>query len=172
MYISALILLNIRDHSQGFTPLPKRHKSIVVRMHPLPSGGSLLDGPACSERMSLYFQGLKAEAERAAAIARTARSKGFDPVRDVEIPFADDLAGRVENLVGPPGVAEKIRALASSMSREALTLNISQQVAQDLKRDREKALAAGCTGYIEKPIDPERFIAQVERYFIGKKGIS
>lgn len=31
--------------------------------------------------------------------------------------------------------------------------------------DREKAMEAGCTGYIEKPIDPVRFMAQVERYF-------
>jgi len=29
--------------------------------------------------------------------------------------------------------------------------------------DREKALAAGCTGYIEKPINPETFVAEVER---------
>ncbi|HYQ45007.1 MAG TPA: response regulator [Polyangiaceae bacterium] len=28
--------------------------------------------------------------------------------------------------------------------------------------DREKALAAGCTGYIEKPINPETFVAEVE----------
>ena len=29
--------------------------------------------------------------------------------------------------------------------------------------DREKALASGCTGYIEKPIDPENFVSQVEQ---------
>jgi len=30
--------------------------------------------------------------------------------------------------------------------------------------DREKALAAGCTGYITKPIDPETFMEEIERY--------
>jgi two-component system, cell cycle response regulator DivK len=30
--------------------------------------------------------------------------------------------------------------------------------------DREKALAAGCDGYIEKPINPETFVADIERY--------
>ena len=29
--------------------------------------------------------------------------------------------------------------------------------------DREKALEAGCTGYIEKPINPETFVGEVER---------
>ena len=29
--------------------------------------------------------------------------------------------------------------------------------------DREKLLAAGCNGYIEKPIDPGRVIAQIKR---------
>ena len=29
--------------------------------------------------------------------------------------------------------------------------------------DREKALEAGCTGYIEKPIDPETFVTEVEQ---------
>ncbi|MEN6368674.1 MAG: response regulator [Thermotogota bacterium] len=30
--------------------------------------------------------------------------------------------------------------------------------------DRELVLAAGCTGYIEKPINPETFITQIEVY--------
>ncbi len=33
--------------------------------------------------------------------------------------------------------------------------------------DREQCLAAGCTGYIEKPIDPEHFADEVERYHTG-----
>lgn len=30
--------------------------------------------------------------------------------------------------------------------------------------DREKALEAGCDGYLEKPINPETFVADVRRY--------
>jgi len=30
--------------------------------------------------------------------------------------------------------------------------------------DREKALDAGCTGYIEKPINPETFLMEIGRY--------
>ncbi len=31
--------------------------------------------------------------------------------------------------------------------------------------DRDKTLAAGCTGYIEKPINPETFIKEIQKYF-------
>jgi len=30
--------------------------------------------------------------------------------------------------------------------------------------DRDKALAAGCNGYIEKPINPDTFVSEIERY--------
>ena len=30
--------------------------------------------------------------------------------------------------------------------------------------DRERIIAAGCTGYIEKPINPDTFISQIEEY--------
>lgn len=33
-----------------------------------------------------------------------------------------------------------------------------------MQGDRERCMAAGCNGYIEKPIDPDTFAAQVERF--------
>lgn len=33
--------------------------------------------------------------------------------------------------------------------------------------DREQALDAGCQGYIEKPINPKTFVAQVEQHLKG-----
>ncbi len=30
--------------------------------------------------------------------------------------------------------------------------------------DREKSLEAGCTGYIEKPINPETFVREIEQF--------
>jgi two-component system, cell cycle response regulator DivK len=35
--------------------------------------------------------------------------------------------------------------------------------------DRERVLAAGCTGYIEKPINPETFISEITQYLGDSK---
>lgn len=40
----------------------------------------------------------------------------------------------------------------------AITANV-------MKGDREKSMGAGCDGYIEKPIDVDRFIDQVNLFF-------
>jgi two-component system cell cycle response regulator DivK len=36
--------------------------------------------------------------------------------------------------------------------------------------DRERALEAGCVGYIEKPINPATFVAEIEQYLPGMPG--
>jgi two-component system, cell cycle response regulator DivK len=33
--------------------------------------------------------------------------------------------------------------------------------------DREQVLSAGCTGYIEKPINPETIMGEIEKYLSG-----
>jgi two-component system, cell cycle response regulator DivK len=34
--------------------------------------------------------------------------------------------------------------------------------------DKEKALAAGCDGYIEKPINPDTFLSQIESFIVRR----
>jgi DNA polymerase II large subunit len=58
-----------------------------------------------------YFISIQNQVDQCYSIAEEARGKGFDPEKYVECPQAKDLAGRVEKLVGPEGIAELIRDL-------------------------------------------------------------
>ncbi|MFW9949369.1 MAG: DNA polymerase II large subunit, partial [Candidatus Thorarchaeota archaeon] len=64
-----------------------------------------------SEQYKQYFTNLQKKIDKCYEIAEQARQKGFDPEKYVESPQAKDLAGRVEKLVGPEGVANIIRDL-------------------------------------------------------------
>ena len=66
-----------------------------------------------SKEMDDYFSSLQQEVNKYYDIAEEARKKGFDPELFVESPQAKDLAGRVEKLIGPEGVANLIRKLKS-----------------------------------------------------------
>jgi two-component system, cell cycle response regulator DivK len=67
---------------------------------------------------------------------------------DIQLPVMDGYA-----------VARELR------KNEALVnVHIVAVTSYAMPGDRENALAAGCTGYIEKPIDPDTFITQVEHY--------
>ena len=49
-------------------------------------------------------------------------------------------------------------------SKEGKDIPIVALTSYAMVGDREKALAAGCTGYIEKPINPETFLTEVEKH--------
>jgi len=48
---------------------------------------------------------------------------------------------------------------------ELASIPIIAITANVMKGDREKSMEAGCDGYIEKPIDVDRFIDQVNLFF-------
>lgn len=67
---------------------------------------------------------------------------------DIQLPVMDGYATARELKKCPGSAGTPIVALTSYA----------------LIGDREKALAAGCTGYIEKPINPKIFAEQIEEY--------
>lgn len=69
---------------------------------------------------------------------------------DIQLPVLDGYA-----------VARALRGIESLRTTPIIAVTSYAMVG-----DREKALAAGCTGYIEKPIDPDTFVADMAR-FIG-----
>lgn len=95
------------------------------------------------------YQVIEAEnANKARSLLQTQRPDLI--LMDINMPDVDGYTLTNElkampNLIGVPIVA--------------ITANV-------MKGDRERTLSAGCDGYIEKPIDVDRFIEQVER-FIG-----
>ena len=53
---------------------------------------------------------------------------------------------------------------------ELLSIPIVAVTSYAMPGDREQAIAAGCTGYIEKPINPETFIDQIEEFLARAEG--
>lgn len=66
---------------------------------------------------------------------------------DIQLPGMDGYA-----------VARALRAMPSL--REVPIIAVTSYA---MVGDREKCLAAGCNGYIEKPINPDTFVGEIER---------
>ena len=81
-----------------------------------------------SNEYNSYTNLLEKKLKEIYAIAGSARKKGLDPVLNPEPEVAKDLAELVEGLVGPDGVAESIRNLSNSLSREELAFKIAEYV--------------------------------------------
>ena len=55
-------------------------------------------------------------------------------------------------------VARRLRSIRSLRATPIIAVTSYAMVG-----DREKSLGAGCNGYIEKPIDPDTFVAEIQR---------
>ena len=84
-------------------------------------------------------------------IALAAREKPALVLLDIQLPGIDGYA-----------VAGRLRQLPA-LERVPIVAVTSYA----MMGDRERALDAGCTDYIEKPIDPATFVATVERHLAG-----
>jgi len=93
--------------------------------------GDLSRGVAASDQMRSYFDTLQASINTCYEIAESARKIGRDPELTIEIPQARDLAARVEELVGPKGIAKKIRSITKKDdNRERVSIKIAQEIAK------------------------------------------
>ncbi|MGN0093430.1 MAG: DNA polymerase II large subunit, partial [Methanobrevibacter sp.] len=88
-----------------------------------------------------YFDRLEKETLELYDIANEARSKGLDMTTECEIPRAKDLAERVEGLVGPEGVAKRIKELEAELNdREKVAFEIAAEIAsQDIEEEGKAA---------------------------------
>jgi two-component system, cell cycle response regulator DivK len=94
---------------------------------------------------------------------------GHEVVPAMTGPLGLELAAKISpdlilldiQLPGMDGYAVA-RALKSDSRLKAIPIVAVTSYA--MVGDREKALAAGAEGYIEKPINPETFVAEVERF--------
>lgn len=73
---------------------------------------------------------------------------------DIQLPVMDGYA-----------VARELRKIS-----DINTVPIVALTSYAMAGDREKALAAGCTGYIEKPINPKTFTRQIGQYLPSISG--
>ncbi|MDD1669382.1 MAG: DNA polymerase II large subunit, partial [Methanomicrobiales archaeon] len=80
-----------------------------------------------SPSMAEYFSSLDRSLGSAVEVARAARTRGVDPRLTVEVPVTNDLADRVEALLGIRGVGARIRELEGRMAREETALSMGDE---------------------------------------------
>ncbi len=81
-----------------------------------------------SKEYGEYITSLENQLLQLYEVGEKARENGLDPVSTPEIEVAKDLAGLVEGLVGPSGVAESIRTLSKTLPREELAFKIAEEI--------------------------------------------
>lgn len=97
------------------------------------------------------------------------QARGWDMVHAEDGPTGVELAGRVEPAlilldIQLPGMDGYEVARALRQDPKLATIPIVAVTSYAMPGDRERCIAAGCNGYIEKPIDPATFAVEVERF--------
>ena len=95
--------------------------------------------------------------------------RGHEVVAAESGPLGIELAGRVRpDLIlldiQLPGMDGYTVARAMKGDPRLRTVPIVAVTSYAMVGDREQAMAAGCDGYIEKPINPRTFVAEIERF--------
>lgn len=94
---------------------------------------------------------------------------GYTVVPAADGPTGVELAKRIAPAlilldIQLPGMDGHAVARALRTFPELRTTPVVAVTSYAMVGDRERSLAAGCKGYIEKPINPETFIAEIERF--------
>ena len=89
-----------------------------------------------------YLNNLQKRLDKIYKIAQEARAQGLDPKKEIETKFAMDVAGRVEGLVGPEGIAKIIRKLEKQgMLRTIIAYEVVKKMVNENKdKGLEKAI--------------------------------
>jgi len=87
-----------------------------------------------------YFSELQDKLNRLYEMAKQARGKGLDPSLTPEPEITQDIAERIEKLIGPPGIGERIREL-EAMDRHEMAFKVAEDIVYGRfgKLEREKA---------------------------------
>jgi len=107
--------------------------------------------------MNNYYKELNEKVQGALDFANNCRKKGPDYINEVEMKLAPDVAGRVEGIVGPPGIALIIRKLEKELgNREVVSFEITKRIGNgeietglDLEERIEQAVRTGLAIYTE-----------------------
>ena len=97
------------------------------------------------------------------------QARGWEMVHAEDGPSGIALAGQVDPAlilldIQLPGMDGYAVARALRLDPMLTAIPIIAVTSYAMPGDRERCLAAGCNGYIEKPIDPGSFAAEVERF--------
>ena len=97
------------------------------------------------------------------------QARGWQMVHAEDGPSGIALAGQVDPAlilldIQLPGMDGYAVARALRLEPRLKNIPIIAVTSYAMPGDRERCLAAGCNGYIEKPIDPGTFAIEVERF--------